>query len=109
RKPARFDTILETVCDKLGVPKTNVIGAARQRHVVLARSLVIHLARLLTTMSYPEIASALQKSNHSSIITAAQRVTKQLANDELVTIPATMQQVPVTQLVQQLTHAVGKA
>ena len=45
---------------------------------VLARSLGSFLCRELTTLSYPEIARALSRPNHSTVITADKRVRQQL-------------------------------
>jgi hypothetical protein len=42
--------------------------------VVLARGVVVHLAREMTTLSYPEIARHLGRSAHSSAHAAARRI-----------------------------------
>ena len=54
----------------------------RYRRVVLARSLVVHLARSLTTLSFPEIARGLGRENHSTVHTAARRIEADLAAAE---------------------------
>jgi hypothetical protein len=41
---------------------------------VLARGVVVHLAREMTTLSYPEIARHLGRSAHSSAHAAARRI-----------------------------------
>ena len=50
--------------------------------MVLARSLVVHLARELTTLSFPEIARGLGRENHSTVHTAARRIERELAESE---------------------------
>lgn len=108
RRPVRFATILDTVCTELGVARQQVLGSGRHKHVVLARSMTIHLARQLTSMSYPEIAAAMDRPNHSTIITAAQRVQKQLEEDAplLLTLgQAAPTPIRPTELVEQLKRA----
>ncbi len=87
RKPVRFDAILNAVCELFALPAEQVTGRMRKSHVVLARSLLIHLTYELTPMSYPEIAAAMGRPNHSTIITAAQRIKKQLKQDDPVLVP----------------------
>lgn len=78
RRPVRIATIVAVVCEQLAVEQTEVLGNGRHKRVVLARSISAHLARELTTQSYPEIARALGRDNHSTVVTACQRVKKQI-------------------------------
>ncbi|MEX1015988.1 MAG: DnaA/Hda family protein, partial [Phycisphaeraceae bacterium] len=107
-KPVRFDTIIEQVCERLGVSKTQALGPSRHRLVVLARSLAIHLTREMTSMSYPEIAQAMGKRNHSTIITAAQRIARQLQADAPPALPAEVQANSLAELVDDLRDAVRR-
>lgn len=77
RRPIRFDRLLAVVCEALRVPPSEVLGKGRHAPVVLARSMCALLARRLTSMSFPEIAAGLGRSNHSTVITACQRVERQ--------------------------------
>lgn len=74
--------ILAAVCDALGVERAEALGRGRHQRVVLARSLAMRLARDLTTHSYPEIAKAMGRPNHSTVITACQRIQKQIEAGE---------------------------
>lgn len=78
RKPVRIELILREVCHQLRVEPEDLYGSGRHRRVVLARGLVVRLARELTTLSYPEIARALGRPNHSTVITAQQRIGRQM-------------------------------
>lgn len=109
RKAVRFETILATVVDFLKIERARVVGTGRHPHVVMARALVIYLARKMTMMSYPEIAVAMSRRNHSTIITAAQRIEKQLTANPTVLMPATMEHVPLAELVEHLKRAVVRA
>lgn len=74
RRPVRMAAILETVCARLAVEASDVLGRGRHKRVVLARTVCSWLARELTTHSYPEIARALGRDNHSTVVTACQRL-----------------------------------
>ena len=78
-RPVRIDQIVQTVCDHLAVDRGQVMARSRHSRIVLARSIIIHLARQLTTLSYPELARALSRPNHSTIVTAAQRIQQQIS------------------------------
>ncbi len=86
-KPVRYETVLNCVCELFALPAEQVTGRMRKAHVVLARSLLIHLTYELTPMSYPEVAQAMGRPNHSTIITAAGRIKKQLKADKPVIVP----------------------
>lgn len=85
RRPVRIADILGTVCTEVGVQTSDVLAAGRHKRVVLARTLVAALARDLTTHSFPEIARALGRDNHSTIITACQRLKRQIADNPVCT------------------------
>lgn len=83
-RPVPMESILDAVCAALEVTRADLAGRGRQRAVVLARSLVARLARRLTRRSYPEIAQAIGRSNHSTVITAHRRIDEQIARGERV-------------------------
>ncbi len=78
RRPIRLGEILEAVCAVVRVEPSEVLGPGRHRRIVLARSLAARLARDLTNHSFPEIARAMNRQNHSTIVTASQRVGAQI-------------------------------
>ena len=67
-----------TICRELRVDPAEFAGSGRHKRVVLARALTVQISRELTTMSYPEIARAMRRPNHSTVITAHQRLSTQL-------------------------------
>ncbi|MDX2131931.1 MAG: DnaA/Hda family protein [Planctomycetota bacterium] len=81
RRPVTAETIIGEICRELGVDLHDFMGKGRHKRVVLARSLVASISRRLTTMSFPEIARAMGRSNHSTVITAQKRLDKQVADD----------------------------
>ena len=72
--PPRIAAIVEATCEELGVSRDDLAATGRHRRVVLARGVVVHLAREMTTLSFPEIARHLGRSAHSSAHAAARRV-----------------------------------
>jgi chromosomal replication initiator protein len=72
--PPRITAILDATCAELGVSRDDLAASGRHRRVVLARGVVVHLAREMTTLSYPEIARHLGRSAHSSAHAAARRI-----------------------------------
>jgi chromosomal replication initiator protein len=80
--PVRYDQIRDAVCGPLEVESVELGKAGRHPRVVMARAVITLLCREFTTMSYPEIARALGKRNHSTVITAHRRIETQL--DEAV-------------------------
>lgn len=109
RKPIHIETILRVVAEELAVSRAQIFGQGRHRHVVLARSLAIYLARQLTPLSYPEIAAAMQRSTHSTIVTAAQRVSKQLKQNPTVILAGTMEEITLAALLDRIKSGVMQA
>ena len=85
-RPIRVNRILEVVCESVGVEHDELLSSGRHRRVVLARGLAAYLAREMTNACFPEIASALGRTTHSTVHTADRRIRRQLELDESVTI-----------------------
>jgi len=109
RRAVTFPIILQTVCDQLAVRKEQVLSSNRHRNVVLARSLAVYLARQMTSMSYPEIAAAMDRSSHSTVITACQRIQRQIADARPVHLAHIGEQTTLDSLAARLKHGVAHA
>jgi chromosomal replication initiator protein len=82
--PPRIASIVDATCEELGVSRDDLAATGRHKRVVLARGVVVHLAREMTTLSFPEIARHLGRTAHSSAHAAARRVRDMLdRGDEL--------------------------
>jgi chromosomal replication initiator protein len=86
RRPVRLEAIRDEVCRTMRVEPTDLLGSGRHARVVLARGLIVRLARELTAMSFPEIARGLKRPNHSTVITAHKRVCSQLESGAMLKI-----------------------
>ncbi|MHC4218041.1 MAG: DnaA ATPase domain-containing protein [Planctomycetota bacterium] len=109
KTPLRIDGIIDVVCARLVVSRAELLGTGRHRRVVTARGLVAWLARELTTLSYPEIAQALGRKHHSTVHTAAARITRQLRQPRPLDVGANGETRRLDELVDQLRHDVIKA
>jgi len=76
--PIRLSAIVAACADVYGVSVDEIAGPRRSRIVVEARSLAAYLGKELTRHSYPEIARALGRPNHSTAYAARQRIMSQL-------------------------------
>jgi chromosomal replication initiator protein len=108
-RPVPLALIKLHVCTALAVDPIDLAGKTRHRRVVLSRALITHLARQLTTLSYPEIARGIGRPNHSTVITAHQRLAKQLEADEPVEAPNAPEARTLTVLTRQLGQAIKLA
>lgn len=79
-RAVRMNDIVDHVCRSLNVEAAELAGRGRHVRVVLARAIATWLARKLTSMSYPEIARAIGRPNHSTVITAHRRLDAQIAS-----------------------------
>ena len=110
-QPAKIvsvDTVLEAVASQVHVTRSQIMSHARDRRVVLARSLTIFIVRQLTPMSFPEIAAAMARSNHSSILTAARRIERNLRDRVSVNVPGCLDPVLLVDLIDRIKHAIRK-
>lgn len=75
-RPIPIGMIFDEVCIVLRVERAELVSKSRHRRIVLAKELVVDLARKLTNMSYPEIAYEFRRTNHSTFKTAHDRFRK---------------------------------
>lgn len=108
-RPARVEFIIAQTCRYLSVDPGDLSGRTRHKRVVLARALITHLARQYTTMSFPEIARALGRPNHSTVITAYQRLAGQLAANEHLGHEHVPEPMTINVLVERLSSVVKNA
>ncbi|MCA9303052.1 MAG: AAA family ATPase [Phycisphaerales bacterium] len=100
--PIAMGTIIGVVCESLAVTRSDLGGRGRQKKVVLARELCVHLAKNLTTRSTPEIAHAIGRPNHSTIITAANRIKGKIEDGAIVDVCCSHDGVPIGELYESL-------
>lgn len=102
--PIRLGSIVEAVCERLRVSREDLLGSGRHARTVVARGMVAHLARELTTHSFPEIARALGRDTHSAIHTAAKRLKALVEADGRLAVGGE----PIREVVDQLRHDLAR-
>lgn len=80
--PISIRAVVAAACREVGVELSEFTGRTKVRRVVLARSLAVLVARKHTNLSFPEIARAMQRSNHSTVITQLNAIAKRAQNGE---------------------------
>lgn len=64
-----FEVIVARVCRLVRVDQSEIGGSGRHKAVVLARVLIVAAARRATILSFPDIARAMGRPNHSTAVT----------------------------------------
>ncbi|MEM1207812.1 MAG: DnaA/Hda family protein [Planctomycetota bacterium] len=108
RRRVHYEHIVAVVTQELGVTEAQLAGRGRHSQVVLARAVLIRLCRELTTMSFPEIARAMGKSNHSTVITADQRLKRQIDGGLTARLAGHDDAMPLTDLLERLRRSVTR-
>ncbi len=85
-KPVAVKTILRVVSDATGVAISDMMTSCRRPRFVAARSLACHVAREITSLSYPEVARAMGRSSHSTVVSACKRMEAWIAQGKNVDI-----------------------
>ena len=109
RVPVRIETIVDVVCSRLAVNPADLRTRNRHRRVVLARGIIAHLARCLTTKSYPEIALSMGRRYHSTIHTAAARTQKLLLDDIVTEMTPDSRPIRLRELVDQIRQIIMRS
>jgi chromosomal replication initiator protein len=73
--------IQSSICEYFDVSLNELIGKERHKKLTFPRHLAMYLCRLMTNLSYPEIAGHFNGRNHTSILHACRKIEKDLAKD----------------------------
>ncbi len=105
--PVSIDKIIDTVCRELAVTRDDLSGKGRAKKVVLARELIVHLGKRHTGRSYPELAMALGRPNHSTVITAHQRFQERVHTQCPIAVDAAFDGITATELTTRIERAMN--
>jgi chromosomal replication initiator protein len=72
------ERILDATSTMFGLPIDELLSASRTRPLVNARQIAMYVCRVLTDLSFPQIAKAFGKSDHTTVIHAVQKIEKQM-------------------------------
>ncbi len=104
--PIALETIISRICQEMTVSKSDLIGKGRQKKVVMARELIVHTARNLTSKSFPEIAHAIGRPNHSTVITAAKRFKDRITAGQPIAVGCPHDGLPAGELAELFATAI---
>ena len=73
------DVIVEATSKLFGISREELLSSSRTRPLVNARQIAMYVCRELTDLSFPQIAKAFGKSDHTTVIHAVNKIEKQMA------------------------------
>ena len=79
------DTIINVVSRYFGISSEELLGKSRAKPYVYPRQIAMYLVRHHTSLSFPEIGRAF-KRDHTTVLSADQRITKGLAEKQDATL-----------------------
>ena len=100
-----MNDVIDVVCKRAAITSHELRGRSRASTVVFWRSVSAYLGRSMTNMSYPELAQALGRKNHSTVHAAVKRITEELQSDS----PKQKygpEHIEIQELIDQLTWAI---
>lgn len=103
--PIRIIDVIEVTSKRAGLNSADLKGPSRTSNVVFWRSVASYLGRKLTSHSFPELASAMGRKNHSTVHAAVKRIT-QLLEQPTTTMNIKDESIDLKEVVDQLTWAV---
>jgi chromosomal replication initiator protein len=103
--PIRIGDVIGVTAARAGLSVVDLRGSSRASHIVFWRSIASYLGRKLTSHSYPELASAVGRKNHSTVHAAVKRIT-QILEQPTSNIKVRDEPIDVREVVDQLTWAV---
>jgi len=72
------ERILGATSAMFGLSQEELLSSSRTRPLVNARQIAMYVCRELTDLSFPQIAKAFGKSDHTTVIHAVQKIEKQM-------------------------------
>ncbi|MCC5822020.1 MAG: AAA family ATPase [Phycisphaerales bacterium] len=105
--PVSIEKIIDTVCRELAVTRDDLGGKGRAKKVVLAREIIVHLGKRHTGRSYPELAMAIGRPNHSTVITAHQRFQQRVKTEDPIAVGAAFDGTTAGELTTRMERAMG--
>ena len=73
------EVILQSATKLFGFAAEELLSSSRTRPLVTARQIAMYVCRELTDLSFPQIAKAFGKSDHTTVIHAVNKIEKQMA------------------------------
>jgi len=78
-RPITINRIIEATIAMFGFEREELLGKRRHRALVTARQISMYVCRELTDLSYPAIAREFGNRDHTTVIHAVDKISKQMA------------------------------
>lgn len=78
-RPITIDRIIDATIAMFGFNREELLGKRRHRALVTARQICMYVCRELTDLSYPSIAREFGNRDHTTVIHAVDKISKQMA------------------------------
>lgn len=82
QKKLSFQKIIKTVAEFYDVNENDLLSSSRKKEIVRPRQIAMYLIRKKLKNSYPSIAQRLGGKDHTTVIYACRKITKQLSENE---------------------------
>ena len=76
-----LETIQRSVASHFQLPLEELKGVKRQRSILYPRQIAMYLARTMTDLSLPEIGRGFGGKDHSTVLHAVEKITRDVAQD----------------------------
>ncbi|MEK6952677.1 MAG: chromosomal replication initiator protein DnaA [Nanoarchaeota archaeon] len=76
------DQIIKTVADYFEISPSDLISRSRKKELVECRQITAYLLRDILSLSYPFIGERLGKRDHTTVIYACEKITRELSNNQ---------------------------
>lgn len=83
-KSLSVETIINEVCNYFKIDKKDLISDKKSKNIVLARQIAMYLSKILTEESLSSISIKFKKKNHSTVISACNKVNELIEKDRKV-------------------------
>ncbi len=81
RRPISIENIQKEVAEAFKVKVADMFSKRRQAHIVLPRQVAMYLAKELTQKSLPEIGDAFGGRDHTTVLHAVRKITREVQHD----------------------------
>jgi len=82
RKHPRVDDIVEAVAFDFKLTRNELLSRSRCREIIIPRHIVCYLARMMTPLSFPEIARKMDGRDHTTILHSWRKIRAEITEDE---------------------------
>ena len=81
QKTITIDLIINTVAEHFSIKKEDIVSKKKNADIAYPRQIVMYLSRILTDETYSNIAKALNRKDHSTIIHGADKIDLDIKNN----------------------------